>query len=228
MTRVGQGQFPLHPLTSTPSSISYGQSFRWQGIGRYVLPSIFSMREFTRRSGGPIVSVNLKGLPRTALPNDVRRLCGKSKVENVSVGEHSARSRFSPLIEASSITVAMNYSRFRPNGTATLSFTRPEFVPAAVKALDKSVIGGKSISAEPTDDIPVLPRTRGSKGLLDAAQRGIYQGNGPSAGVPGGAKTVVLSGLPTGLLPVRVVDSLRGFKLARSEMGSPAVVKAFT
>lgn len=124
--------------------------------------------------------------------------------------------------------MAINYNRFRPNGTATLSFTRPEFVPAAVKALDKSVIGGKSISAEPTDDIPVLPRTRGSKGILDAAQRGIYQGNGPSAGVPGGGKTVVLSGLPTGLLPVKVVDNLRGFKLARSEMGSPAVVKSFT
>ena len=123
--------------------------------------------------------------------------------------------------------MAVNYSRFRPNGTATLSFTRPEFASAAVKALNGSVLGGKVIIAEPTDDIPVLPRTRGSKGILDAAQRGIYQGNGPNAGVPGGGKTVVLSGLPGGLTPVRVADNLRGFKLARSEMGSPAVVKAF-
>lgn len=122
--------------------------------------------------------------------------------------------------------MAVNYNRFRPDGTATLSFTRPEFVPAAVKALDRSVVGGRSITAEPTDDIPVLPRTRGSKGILDAAQRGIYLGNGPSAGVPGG-KTVVLSGLPDRLTPVNVADNLRSFKLARSDMGSPAVVKAF-
>ena len=123
--------------------------------------------------------------------------------------------------------MAVNYNRFRPDGTATLSFTRPEFVPAAVKALDRSVVGGRSITAEPTDDIPVLPRTRGSKGILDAAQRGIYLGNGPSAGVPGGGKTVVLSGLPDRLTPVNVADNLRSFKLARSDMGSPAVVKAF-
>ncbi len=190
-------------------------------------PQYLPRRKVSLCLGGPKLSVHLKGLSRTTLPNDLRRLCGKSGVENVSVGEHLTRNHFLLCVEASSISVAVNYNRFRPDGTATLSFTRPEFVPAALKVLNRSVVGGKAITAEPTDDVPVLPRTRGPKGILDAAQRGVYRGDGPSAGVPGGGKTVILSGLPDRLVPVIVADNLRSFKLARSEMGSPAVVKAF-
>ena len=53
----------------------------------YLQAQCLQRREFTHRTGGPVISVNLKGLSRTALPNDIRRWCGKCKAENVSVGE---------------------------------------------------------------------------------------------------------------------------------------------
>ena len=121
--------------------------------------------------------------------------------------------------------MAVNYSRFRPNGSATLSFTRPEFVPAAVKTLDKHIVGGKSIRAEPSEEIPQLPRTRGAKGVLEAAQRAVYNGDGPNAGIAGGGRTVLVYGLPENLSPQNVTEQLRTFKLAGSEKGVPAVLK---
>ncbi|EJF65917.1 hypothetical protein BD309DRAFT_1075472 [Dichomitus squalens] len=160
----------------------------------------------TVAEGGSKISVTLKGLSRSVLPNDLKRLCGRLRVENVA-------------------SVAVNYTRFRPNGSATLAFTRPEFVPAAVKALDRHVLGGKIIRAEASDEIPQLPRTRGPKGALEAAQRAVYRGDGPNAGITGGGRTVLLYGLPARLTPQIVTDNLRNFKFAGSEKGVPAVLK---
>lgn len=122
-------------------------------------------------------------------------------------------------------TVAINYKRFRPTGTATLAFSRPEFVPAAIKALDQTVVGGKTIKAEVLHSAPDLSRTRGQKGLLEAGQRGIIKGHGPDAGIGGAGKNVVLYGLPGRLVSGILVDNLRDFKIAGMEQGKPVVIK---
>ena len=123
------------------------------------------------------------------------------------------------------IAVAIDYRRFRPTGKAVLTLTRPEFVPAAVKKLDKAFLSGKSLKAEPDSTARMSTRTRGAKGALEAAQRGIIHGNGTVTSISGGGRAVVLYGLP-GKLPAGVLaDNLRNFKLAGVEQGRPVVVK---
>ncbi|RPD66203.1 hypothetical protein L226DRAFT_530319 [Lentinus tigrinus ALCF2SS1-7] len=150
--------------------------------------------------------VGLAGLPRTALPTDLQRFCGKAKVENVA-------------------HVAINYKRFRPNGTATLAFSRPEYVPAAIKALDKTVLGGKTIKASILDSVRDASRMRGQKGLLEAGQRGVIRGDGPDAGITGGGKNVVLYGLPGRLVAGVLAEQLRQFKIAGLDQGKPVLIK---
>ncbi|KAI0374960.1 hypothetical protein BV20DRAFT_961198 [Pilatotrama ljubarskyi] len=154
----------------------------------------------------PTLHIELSGLPRTALPHDLRRLCGKNKVENVA-------------------NVAIDYKRFRPSGNGLLSFARLEHAAAAHKALDNAVVGGKRVTARRTSTVPEIPRARGPKGILEAAERGAVSGNGPSGGITGSGRNVVLYGLPGKMLAVHLVDGLRNFKLAGTEYGREVVVK---
>lgn len=124
------------------------------------------------------------------------------------------------------VLVAINYKRFLPAGTATLTFTRPEFVPAALKVLHRTVFSGKTLRAQILSPNALNPRRRGQKGLNEAAERGIITGDGPGAGLTGGAKNVVIYGLPPTLRSHQVTDNLRDFKLAGSEQGRPVVIKA--
>ncbi|KAI0331126.1 hypothetical protein GY45DRAFT_1322836 [Cubamyces sp. BRFM 1775] len=156
--------------------------------------------------GSSSLTVGLAGLPRTALPSDLRRLCGKSKIENV-------------------VNASIEHERFRPTGQGFLTFARPEYANAAFKALKQVVVGGKSVRARASNTLPELPRSRGTKGLLEAGQRGAITGNGPSGGVTGSGRNVVLYGLPGRMVPVMLADSLRKFKLAGSEFGREAIVK---
>ncbi|KAI0721031.1 hypothetical protein C8T65DRAFT_253858 [Cerioporus squamosus] len=162
-------------------------------------------RAATQASQSVKLHIGLSGLPRTALPTDLQRLCGKAKVENVS-------------------HVAINYKRFRPTGTATLAFARPEYVPAALKALDKTVLGGKTIRATVVDPVTDVSRMRGRKGLLEAGQRGAIRGDGPDAGLTGAGKNVVLFGLPARLIPRVVAENLRNFKVVGLDEGKPVVI----
>ena len=59
-----------------------------------VSPILFPSRTTSQHAAGTTsLAMSLTGLPRTALPTDIRRLCGKSKIENVVNGALS----FSPL-----------------------------------------------------------------------------------------------------------------------------------
>ncbi|KAI0647112.1 hypothetical protein C8Q79DRAFT_1009253 [Trametes meyenii] len=166
-------------------------------------------KQVTKRAfegSSPGRHIQLLGLPRTALPNDLRRLCGKSKVENVA-------------------NAAIDYHRFRPSGEGLLSFTRPEYAAAAYKALNNAVVGGKTVKARTISNVLKPPRARGPQGLLEAGQRGAITGNGPSGGVTGAGRNVVLYGLPGRLPPSTLADNLRDFKLASTEYGREVVVK---
>ncbi|OSC99092.1 hypothetical protein PYCCODRAFT_1416620 [Trametes coccinea BRFM310] len=154
----------------------------------------------------PRLNVEIRGLPRTAIPNDLRRLCGKASVENVSSG-------------------AVEYRRFRPTGHGFLSFARPEWAAAATKALNKVFVGGKPVTAKAVGPVSMPGRSRGSKGLLEAAQRGVITGDGASGGVTGSGRNVVIFGLPGRIIPPVLAENLRGYKLATTEFGKQVIVK---
>ncbi|KAH9900996.1 hypothetical protein C8Q73DRAFT_226809 [Cubamyces lactineus] len=152
------------------------------------------------------LTIGLSGLPRTALPSDIRRLCGKSKIENV-------------------VNVTLEHERFRPTGQGFITFARPEYTHPALKNLKQAVVGGKSVRARAMNTSPEIPRSRGAKGLLEAGQRGAITGNGPSGGITGSGRNVVIYGLPGRMNAVMLADSLRNFKLAGTEFGREVIVK---
>lgn len=121
--------------------------------------------------------------------------------------------------------MAIDYKRFKPTGSATLALPRPEAVLPALKALRRSVLGGKTVRPKPLNQVSREFRGRGSKGLLEAGQRGIITGDGPDAGLSGGGKNVLICGLPGKTLPAQVADRLRNYKLAGLEQGRPVVIK---
>ncbi len=88
------------------------------------------------------------------------------------------------------------------------------------------MFSGKTLRAQILSPNALNPRRRGQKGLNEAAERGIITGDGPGAGLTGGAKNVVIYGLPPTLRSHQVTDNLRDFKLAGSEQGRPVVIKA--
>ncbi|KAI9064505.1 hypothetical protein FKP32DRAFT_1666212 [Trametes sanguinea] len=154
----------------------------------------------------PKLNVEIGNLPRSAIPNDLRRICGKAGIENVS-------------------SASIEYRRFRPTGHGHLSFARPEWAAAATKTLNKVFVGGKPVTAKAVGPIAIPGRGRGTKGLLEAAQRGVVTGDGPSGGITGSGRNVVLYGLPGRIIPPLLADNLRGYKLATTEFGKQVIVK---
>lgn len=63
------------------------------------------------------------------------------------------------------------------------------------------------------------------KGFARAADRGAITGNGPSGGVSGGGKNVLIRGLPAKLTHDELREHLRGFQLAPEDRGQRVVVK---
>ncbi|KAH9946063.1 uncharacterized protein BXZ73DRAFT_95570 [Epithele typhae] len=161
-----------------------------------------------RRAGVSSVYVRLIGLPRTALPNDLRRLCSKNGVDSFSHAN-------------------IEYKDFSPTGRAVLTFNRPEYVPGAIKALNNSILSGKQIKAFSIDQIPTpKTRSRGDAGRRDAAQRGALAGDGLDAGLTGGAKNVLLEGLPYNIAPEYIYrKALRTFKISGADEGKPFVTR---
>ncbi len=123
------------------------------------------------------------------------------------------------------VSVALDYRRFRPTGTGLLTFSRQEHAAVAHKTLNGSVAGGKRVKTRLLSHLPERPRMRGQKGMLEAAQRGAISGDGPSGGITGSGRNVVLYGLPGKLHAGVLLDNLRGFKLAGAEFGKEVVVK---
>ncbi|TCD68885.1 hypothetical protein EIP91_009435 [Steccherinum ochraceum] len=140
--------------------------------------------------------VKVTGLPRTAVPRDLRRLCVKMGVENIA-------------------EVSVYYERFTPTREGYITFTHPSFVRDALRTLNNSVIGGQRVLLEPASEpTAVLPaRTRGAKGRAEAAERGVILGDGPAAGVSHPGKTVLLTGLPYGTTVLGVRYLLQSYHL---------------
>ncbi|KAH9951225.1 hypothetical protein B0H21DRAFT_269749 [Amylocystis lapponica] len=152
--------------------------------------------------------IQLRSLPRSALPTDIRRLCAKQRIENVD-------------------SVALDYDRFLPTGKAYVTLTQPDFVPSALRSLKGTIVGGAMIEAGSVreDQVHRPTRTRGARGRAQAAERGIMDGNGVGAGVTSTGRSVVLSGLPGKLTPDALKEFLKSFKLAGHDNDKREIVK---
>lgn len=122
--------------------------------------------------------------------------------------------------------VQLDYHRFLPTGRAYLTFTHADFVKSALRALQGATIATLPVYAQSSPPPPPGPesiRARGAKGFDQAVERSVIRGNGPSAGISGSGKNVVLYGMPGRLTAEELTEHLRGYKLA--EDGKKSVVK---
>ncbi|EGO20899.1 hypothetical protein SERLADRAFT_397787, partial [Serpula lacrymans var. lacrymans S7.9] len=111
------------------------------------------------------VHIQLRGLPRSALPSDIRRTVIREKLTAVT-------------------DIVLDYHRFNPTGRAYLTVSHPDFMKTNLHALENATVGGipfESYSAPPPASGPP-ERTRGPKGRAEAADRGLITGNGPRGG----------------------------------------------
>ncbi|KAI0079908.1 hypothetical protein K474DRAFT_1705165 [Panus rudis PR-1116 ss-1] len=140
--------------------------------------------------------VRLSGVPRTATPADIRRLCAKQKVENID-------------------QYAIEYHNFRPTRNAIVSFTTADLRRSATPRLQNSVLGGYRLTVNNAREPnwQNASRGRGARGKHEASLRGIIRGDGPGAGIQGSGKNVILSGVPGKTDPEAVRGFLRSFEL---------------
>ena len=68
-------------------------------------------------------------------------------------------------------------------------------------------------------------RTRGVKGRLEAAERGLISGNGPDGTSTSHGRGVVIYGLPGKLTPEALRPYLKDFKLVATEVGHKEIIK---
>jgi len=120
--------------------------------------------------------IKLSNVPRSALPSDILRMARNSRIENVA----GAR---------------INYARFVPSGDAYLEMSNPGSTEHALQVVKNSTISGVVLDAG-IHGPPHIPRTRGSQGRQEAADRAVLDGDGPGGGVHSNGKDVVLYGLP--------------------------------
>jgi len=153
------------------------------------------------------IHIQLRGLPRTALPTDVQRAVVRGRLMGVS-------------------DVAIDYHRFVPTGRAFLTLATPDVLDLNLRALENASISSLPIfSVSSPPPAPVPRRTRGAQGRMEAAERGLITGNGPGGGVVNEGKNVVLWGLPGRLTPEALKGFLHNFKLAGTEGGKKEFAK---
>jgi len=150
--------------------------------------------------------IQIRGLPRTALPQDVQRTVVQGRLQGVT-------------------DIVLDYRRFIPTGNAWLKLTSPELLNANLRALDNATVSSSPISAASSEAPPIPNRMRGLKGKDVAAKRGYFDGNGPRGGIKNSGKNVVIWGLPGRMSPDALKEFLRDFHLAGTEGGKTESVK---
>ncbi|KAG6845732.1 hypothetical protein H0H87_004998 [Tephrocybe sp. NHM501043] len=123
--------------------------------------------------------------------------------------------------------VQIDYKAFRPSGKAIITMSRPEFVPGNLHSLKPFTVCGHELHAvaqyasEPSN----APRTRGIRGLTQAVERGIINGNGPDGSFANIERSVVLWGLPGKTTAEEVGRALLADFKPEKKNGKPVVIK---
>ncbi|KAH8107105.1 hypothetical protein BXZ70DRAFT_1074760 [Cristinia sonorae] len=162
---------------------------------------------YTSAQLGDTTHLKVTGLSRTATPNDLRRLCVKSGLENIAA-------------------VSINYNRFLPTREGFISFTHPNFLRNAIKVLSHATVGGYTINVEPSPPPEEAWRLRGYRGRTEAAERGVLGGNGPGAGLGRAGRNVLITGLPHWVTPQSLQQHLSEYELAsKTDTEEQVIVK---
>ena len=167
----------------------------------------------TRRTASlPHSHIKITGLPKSTLPQDVRRLVQTRRLENISTSESAGQ----PLQPSGEFThpVFMDYDRFLPTGAAYLKLSSPTSMARNLRALNNATMSSLLLRATAVPDPFNVTRTRGLIGRQEAANRGFIHGDGPSGGTSGSGKNVVVWGLPGKLPPEGLKNYLRAFRLS--------------
>jgi hypothetical protein len=164
----------------------------------------------------------LRGVPRSSLPSDIRRVVRKSNVEGVTSGVRLFASTSRPDISIK--PVMLNYHRFIPTGSAYLAFSRPNYIPRALKALKGASIASIPLRATSCPP-PKVSRNRGAEGRRRAAEREAIDGCGPRAGLGLGGQNVIIWGLPEDLPEAEFKNVLCDVELAGTAGGIQDVYK---
>lgn len=122
--------------------------------------------------------------------------------------------------------VTIDYEHCIPSGRAFLATANPDATRTAVRSLKNAVIGGHLIIPRPVPDIQ-HERGRGSRGRIEAGERGIINGSGPNAGLASSdeGRTVVIAGLPANISPDRLRLYFKSFNIATSEKGQLDIIR---
>jgi len=154
------------------------------------------------------IHIQLRNVPRTAIPSDIRRLVSRTKLQGVA-------------------DVAVDYHRFSPTGRAYLTLTNSDYLRPNLTALQKSHISTfpiKAMSSSPPNNGPPS-RMRGAKGRTEAVNRGIITGNGPHGGMLNPSRNVVIWGLPGRLTRAQLRDFLKDCNVPDTDESRMEIVK---
>jgi len=148
-------------------------------------------------------TIRLSNVPRTVIHADIVRLIRRLGIQQFS-------------------QVELGYNRFRPNGTAYITFNNAKAVEAALKQLRDAYLSTFPLIARSHSAGDVVNRrARGKAGREEASQRGIVVGTGRDAELPGErSMSVVLSGLPGRMSETSLRELLNGYHLRDAGRGS--------
>ncbi|TFK54950.1 hypothetical protein OE88DRAFT_1805361 [Heliocybe sulcata] len=167
-----------------------------------------SLRRGSQLDAGPRTEyIQLRGLPKTAVPLDIIRLLIRNLVDHT----HG---------------VALEYNKFRPTGRAYVRFLSPDIVSKAVRRINLATMTSLPLTATPVPSVEFTTRIRGAKGLEEAAERGIITGDGANAGLPISSMgvSVVVTGLPLAMGVDQVRAYFEGFEFAPNSVRTGVVL----
>ena len=136
------------------------------------------------------------------------------------------------MLNVHRIPVALVYKRFRPTDEALIALESPDYLESHLAKITRLELYGAKLKAQayiPQDgwDLTRGRRSRGHKGRKEAAERGVWNGDGPNAGIKGLSidKVVTLWGFP-GKATVEAVEKfLQEFKVSRTKEGEAMIYK---
>ncbi|KAH6918947.1 hypothetical protein BKA70DRAFT_1214714 [Coprinopsis sp. MPI-PUGE-AT-0042] len=128
--------------------------------------------------------------------------------------------------------VALLYKRFKATDEALIALGCSSHLESNLSTLNKLDIYGAKLKAQPYTpqegwDLTSGRRSRGHKGRKEAAERGVWNGDGPNAGIRGLniERAVTIWGFPGKATVDAVEKFLEAFKISRTKDGEAMIYK---
>lgn len=174
--------------------------------------------------------IRVANLPPLTTTKELRKILQQNGLKEIQDGVYWSPSRH-PILNVMKL-VALLYKRFRPTDEALIALHSPTHLESHLSELSKLDIYGAKLKAQayiPREgwDLTSGRRSRGHKGRKEAAERGIWNGDGPNAGIRGLSveRVVTVWGFPGKATVDAVEKFLEGFKISRTKDGEAMIYK---